>query len=80
MTDWSRGNCRTPHGLTVEMVPETSAETARAIRLCGGCPIIADCEREFANEDHGVFFGTSARERHARRHRYGRKPTPRGNQ
>lgn len=41
-----------------------SAEnTALARQICADCPVIDWCKRTFKDERHGVFFGTTPRER-----------------
>lgn len=44
-----------------------AADAALAKRACGMCPVRAECLDTFINEDHGVFAGTSPKERRALR-------------
>lgn len=47
-----------------EWFPEQGSSSQRAKKICGGCPVIDEC-LQFAidNGEHGIWGGTSRRER-----------------
>ena len=58
--------------------PEKGGSTANAKRTCSACPVRAIC-RDTAlarGEEHGIWGGTSTRERRAIRHALGITTTP----
>lgn len=55
-------------GIPTELFfPEDSCNATAAKRACSMCPVRAECLDTFIDEDHGIFAGTSVRERRALR-------------
>lgn len=55
------------HGLTDLFFSPTPSLWEKAKAVCATCPVIAECKRDHADEDYGVWFGTDHLDRRAER-------------
>lgn len=74
--------CCQPDVPTAWFFPDNDHEQYQQLRkakkVCAGCPVIDQCRTEHFNEQHGVFFGTTPRDRqHLRAGTVRHEPKPR---